>query len=176
MNLNRDGKFLAKMVAWRAKQFDSGAVAIGIEFRATDELFGDDWEPMREPATVFGDFWVVGKDGSPNTKTAKRMSAIGWDGTFSSINSPPPEGPVRITVEPENYKGKTTWKVKWVNPLTKDGDAGGESASTADLDAKFGSKLQQALNRKGKPDATPPKPAGVVRKPTDPPVDNDIPF
>ena len=176
MKLERAGKFLANLVAWRVKEFDSGAIAIGIEFSATDELFGDEWSPM-SPATVFGDFWVVGKTGAANEKTVKRLAkAIGWDGRFASVTGTPPAVRVRIVVEPEDYKGKTSWKVRWIDPATSEADDSELATDTATLDAQFGSKLQQALSRKGKPDPKSAKPAGTVRRPGESVNPDDIPF
>lgn len=175
MKLERAGKFLATLTAWRVKEFQSGAIAIGIEFSATDELFGDEWNPI-SPATVFGDFWVVGKDGAANEKNVQRLAkAIGWDGRFASVTGTPPSVRVRITVQGEDYKGKTTFKVRWIDPATSEPDDRERSTDAGKLDEQFGSKLQQALARKGKPDPKPAKPAKAAHQPGEVHPD-DIPF
>ena len=177
MKLERPGVFLADLVSWRVKESTkTSSVAVAIEFTATDELFGDEWSPIT-PATVFGDFWVIGTDGAVNQRKADSLKrAIGWTGRFSDVVGQPPAIRVRLKVEPEDYKGKTYFKVRWIDPAVADSEDAEKPADVAKLDEQFGSKLQQAMARKGKPDPKPVKPSGTVRKPGDTVNPDDIPF
>ncbi|MEY4783696.1 MAG: hypothetical protein RIR41_1631, partial [Pseudomonadota bacterium] len=152
MKLERAGVFLADLVSWRVKESTkTSSVGVAIEFRATDELFGDEWSPM-SPATAFGDFWVIGKDGAINQRKVDSLRrSIGWTGRFGDIVGDPPSVRVRIKVEPEDYQGKTYWKVRYVDPAVSDNEDAEKPADVAKLDEQFGSKLQQAMARKGKP-------------------------
>ena len=188
-SLDRAGIFKARAESWRVKTFqNSAAVAISVEFVVLAELNGGEWADWTgyDEVRVWGDFFVVKKDGSPNVKTVQQLAAsLDWGGSLRQVASPPPRDlVVQITVKAEDYEGKTYYKASWLNP----GDytptpVGASEEEIGKLEARFGSLLKAAAGSAKKPPVTPPKmsapqPARVPLQPVDePPIDtSSIPF
>jgi len=147
-NLDRAGIFIAKPLQWRVKRFDSGSIAIAIEWRVERELAeGGTWRDC-QGATVWGDAFVVKRDGTANTKTVKQLAdSLGWNGSLHSVaaSALPPARLCQVSVKSEDYNGKTYHKVAWINPEDYEPDAKGADPDTAaDLDKKFGAALREA--------------------------------
>jgi len=164
--LSRPGIFKARPVAWSVKQFDSGSVAINMKFLVLAELDGKDWLSWSEYEEhhVYGDWFVVKKDGTINTDAVEQLVAcIGWDASLGSIVGSPPDVVVQISVKPDEYRGETRYKASWMNPEDFVPAPQGESPEEVrQLDARFGSLLRAAAGAaKAKPKAAKPKPATV---------------
>lgn len=160
-DLDRIGVFRAKPVSWVVKTFKaSRSVAIGVEFKIIAQLDeSDSWQSWEEfePHRVFGDFFIVGREGQPNTKTCGRLrDALGWSGNLKLGQVPDVE--VRIEVESEVYQGTTRFKVKWLNPLDYMPESFGASPEeVGQLEAQFGSLLRAAAAGSVKKAAPAPK-------------------
>lgn len=179
--LDRIGDFKAHATAWKVKTFGSSkSVAVAIEFAIDAQLTPEALDYAEyEEHRVWGDFFVVGKDGQPLEKTVTRLvSVLGWTGSLRDIvKSPPPDHAVQITVESEEYQGKTYFKVKWLNAEGFVPNGGGADAAEVDqLEAQFGSLLRAAA---GSAKKAPPKQAAKAGPPKAPPEPLDpasIPF
>lgn len=166
--LDREGIFKVRPVSWRVKTFPSSkSVAIAIEFvvvaqldeeSAADKTYTwQDWTVYDE-IRVWGDYWVVKKDGQPNVGTCEQLAeAMGWRGSLKAVQAgPPPQCIVQVTVKSEDYQGKTYYKAAWMNPEDYVPTSGGAPAEEVDaLEASFGSLLRAATSGK----ASPPKKA-----------------
>lgn len=179
-SLDRAGIFKARPVAWTVKVFDQSggqAVAISITFAIVAQLDGGEWiDSAEQEHRVFGDYFVVKRDGSPNVGTVQQLSAsLGWQGSLKLVQATPNQPPacvVQITVKEEAYNGKTFFKAGWMNPEDYVPTQGGaDDATVEQLESRFGSGLRAAAT--GKPAAE--KPARKAKAP--PPVSaDDIPF
>lgn len=167
MNLDRTGVFLARVHRWGVKPSEvegSQAIAVKIQFwilAERGETGGwDDWSEYEE-TFVWGDFYVITKDGAGNEVPVRQLvDAIGWKGSFALFDSPPPED---LQVQIEVEKNGDRHRVQWLRP--RDSRPGGRIKGTADgpalagLDSAFGSKMR-ALVSSAKKGGT-PKPADV---------------
>lgn len=185
MNLDREGIFKARPVAWFIRQSENTqSVAVVIEYLVTAQLVDGDWLDWTqyEPHKVWGNHFVVKRDGSANVSTVKQLAeAIGWRGSLKQItDETPPDCIVQVAVKPNVYEGKTTYRVEWVNPEDYVPTGGGASTDAVDkLELRFGALLRAAAGpAKAKPA---PKPATPPKPPQTPPEaaainPDDIPF
>jgi hypothetical protein len=145
----------------------SRAVPVVIDFTVTAKLDEDgewvDWSDY-DDQTIEGRFYVVGKDGVPNVPNVERLArCLGW--TPDVIDDPPPSTVVQIEVKAEEYNGRTTLKVQWLNP--SDFVPAAATQSPAEVKAfkqQFGSQMRAiaAAATKGSGAKSAPPPA---RKP-----------
>lgn len=191
-DLDRPGIFRARPIHWYVRNAQhSQAIAISIEFVILSQLDGTawvDWSQYDEHH-IFGDFWVVKATGEINTQAVENLAkSIGWYGDLGRVFGNPPDFVVQITVKEEEYKGRTTLKVAWINP----GDftptpSNATREEVADMQLRFGSLLRAAasaaINAVG-PSPSPEKPAASKPKPKaapptcdpTPAADDDLPF
>ncbi len=187
MNLEREGIFKARILAWSVREADSGAVSVNLRLLILAELEGTAWQSWEgfEEHAVYGDFYVVKKDGTVNTAAVEQLAAaIGWDGNLGSILGAPPDKVVQVTVKADTYKDVTRYKAAWINPEDYTPTPQGESeGDVKKLQARFGSLLRAAAQG-SKKTAPPAKKAAPPAKQTapavtpsgEPPTDDEIPF
>jgi hypothetical protein len=187
--LDREGIFKVRPITWRVKGFEGKkSIAIALEFVVLAQLNeANEWEPWDGYAEVrvWGDYFVVKKDGTPNVGTCEQLAAsMGWTGSLRMVASgPPPECVVQVTVKADTYNNETRYKAGWMNPGDYVPSPGGASAEEIDaMDAQFGSLLRAAASsaKKAAPPkaAAKPKPAATpMGEPTKTVADHgDIPF
>ena len=111
------------------------------------------------------------------------VNNVGWDGQLPSFGTIQEWGKdARITVEPDEYKGKTSYKVTWINPAntTPGGGLGNvDDAKTLQLEQKYGAQFRAFASRAATaPAGRQPKgsTAPPAVDPAAPPEDDDIPF
>lgn len=191
--LDQAGIFKGRLVNWAVKQVESGAVAVTLKLVIVASLDGQAWVPWDpetvEEYTVYGDFWVIKKDGGINTKVVESLvAALPWDGNLTSITQTPPDVVVQVTVKEDTYQGVTRYKASWVQPEDYTPQPMGESSEDVKaLQAQFGSLLRAAAgaakkaaakpaSKKGPPPAKvgAPAPGSAAGEPV--PDGDDIPF
>lgn len=160
--LTRAGIFKAKPIEWAVRRTEgSKSVAINIRFHIIAQLDTGEWVDWStyEDHHVYGAFYVVKKDGGVNQNPVEQLSqCLGWNGSFAQVlNQAPPDVVVQITVKEDEYHGKTSFKVQWMNPGDHAPGMRGEDESGAkELDAMFGSQLRAvATASSGAPKAAP---------------------
>ncbi len=147
--LDRAGIFRAIIKSWGIKQSASSqSVAINMEFAILGEIAGNDFVSWHEcdEHIVYGDFWIVKKDGGINATTVDSLvAAFGWDGNLRSVNDFPPAVEVQITVNKETYNDRIFYKASWINhrDYTPGPDLA-DDGQIASLDGRFGSMLRAA--------------------------------
>lgn len=203
--LDRDGIFRVRPVSWRVQQAkESKAIGVAIECIVREQLHErqdengqkfyewEDWSTYLEHR-VWGTWWVVNKHGQPNETACEQLAvALGWNGDLRL--GAVPQVDVQVTVKPDTYNGKTTFKASWMNPGDYTPQPGGMSSDEVDaLNAQFGSLLRAATAgaKKAGPkppakDASKPSAAPAASKPPavaakeerrgDAQPDDDIPF
>jgi hypothetical protein len=169
---NRAGVFHARVI-------DSGFGETGPNNLATvtakyaiyeDALTGAD--VSAEGMEITGFHYVEKKDGTLNEGAVKSLkAAFGWDGLDPCWFETPDacQKPVQITVGMEEYKGKTSPKVQWLNPYGSTGGGGivhADEAQASALKNRLGSKLR-ALSG-GAAAAKPPAAKAPKGRPTAP--------
>lgn len=173
-------------MSWRVKTFEGKpTVAIAMEFVILGQLDGREWTDWRdyEEHRVWGDFFIVGKEGKPNVaKVQKLNEALGWDGSLSVIvGSQPPDVTVQITVNEDAYNGRVSYRADWIEAGDYVPTSGASTDEVKALDMRFGSLLRAAAGGSKKPPMKAPAPAAKKPEPKEPfnPATigpNDIPF
>jgi len=179
--VDREGIFKAKPLDWSVKKFDgSSSVAINIRFEIVsmlnDQGGWDDWTQFVE-TFVYGDFFVLKRDGSVNDVTVKQLSeSLGWNGSLHQVaTNRPPDCIVQVSVKHETYNGKSYFKAGWINPENFTPSGQGEDADSAKaLDAQFGSLLRAAANSGARPTGKPASPAKKPKRQPDPEATADL--
>jgi len=184
--LEQEGIFKMKPLSWDIREAESGAVAVSMSFKVLEELVDGKWESWAtyEEHMVYGDWWVVKKDGTINEGAVEQLAtSLGWDGNLASVTGTPPEKIVQVLVKPDTYEGVTRYKGSWMNPEDYTGGAPGaaDPATVKGLQTRFGSLLRAAAAgaKAGapKPVAKAPSKAGPKPKaapaPESPPMSNE---
>ena len=162
--LDRAGIFRARPLSWRMRSSDSSqAVAVSMEFLILEQLDGSKWASWSEyeEHNVYGDFYVVKKDGSVNATIVEQLvSSLGWSGDLRDLAKAVPDVVVQITVKADEWGGQTRYKAEWLNPgdyvpLAKASTGGSLDAAQA----RFGSLLRAAAAAAKPPAPATPSPA-----------------
>lgn len=188
--IDRQGMFRGRLVDFGIKTARSGAVAITVHAEIDAALIDDQWEDWTEfEFDVFGDLWVIGRDGQIVEFVARDLCAFaGWDGDLESVvsGSWTPPGLV-FHVQPNEYEGIIRYKLTRVvdpeNPVR--GTISGVTADEARaLQAEYGPALRAVVGdlieepapAKPKGGRKPPAPKTTVPPDDGGPTDADVPF
>ena len=179
MKLDREGTFMARPTTWGVKTSEkSASVAVNMGFVVTAQRDGDAWTDWTQydEHTVYGDFWIIKKDGTINTTAVDALvkafgpDSIKWIGDLRKIDGPPPATDVQIVVRSEDYNGTTYYKVAFLNPADYEPQPYlADAATVGNLHGRFGSLLRAAASSsaqglpKGQPaKKSPPKGDGKM--------------
>lgn len=156
MKLDREGTFMARPVTWGVKTGkESQSVAVNMGFVVTAQRDGDEWIDWSQydEHIVYGDFWIVKKDGSINTNAVDSLvrafgpESIKWIGDIRRIDGDPPQVPVQIVVKAEDFKGTTYYKVAFINAADYEPQPYlADSTTVGGLQGRFGSLLRAAAS------------------------------
>lgn len=175
-NLFPAGRYLARPVLWMLTETKSGAEQYAVELEVTspDEALAG------QHLTWFGGF----SSDKATEITVKALRVLGWTGDDLDAVALATDKDVSITVEHEEYQGKTQVRVRWINPLgglavraplaadRRRGFAERMRGAIAGIDAKTGWTAPPAAPGNGSaPRAPAPAPAAPPAG-----VDDDIPF
>lgn len=174
--LDREGTFRGRIIEFGLQEGSSPSQSVGIGIKvAIDEWFNREteaWEDWREfEFETIGYINLVTSKGVANDKSADNLcKCTGWNGNLGDIamGEWKPE-PIQFTTKADEYKGKTTFKVDYVNQYDRIPGGGIKSvdAETAKaLQAKYGTTFRAlGANAKrntppaDKPKSPPPPPA-----------------
>lgn len=160
--LTREGWYLCDVVTWGVREAESHAVAIALKLETRAE-----WQPdpvgietpnrgswVELPALdVFGDFYIIKKDGQPNPTAIEQLTkAKCWNGEYGLMlyeKDPPMSLQAVVQVGANVYQGKTTYRANWIHHADHVPGAGGISGRVAadrlaELNATFGGSLRAA--------------------------------
>jgi hypothetical protein len=182
--LEHEGVFKATPTAWGLQDSqNTQSVALVVTFKILEQFADGGWQDWREyeDHEITGWFYIVKKDGGVNTATVENLvKSIGWDGNLD-LSAGPQDITCQITTANEEYNGKTTLKVQWLNPGDyTPGIKTVDPAKASDLQRRYGSQMRAAAAAaKPKHTATtkatppPPRPAPA---PTPEVAEDDLPF
>lgn len=170
--IDRPGDFQARVIDYSIYQAKTGSTGINLKFQLLTMWNPEtqEWEDWTQYGghEVLGTAWVINKDETLNEANVKRLAeACGpWDfGMIDSKEWRPTD--CSVTVQAEEYQGKTTLKVAWINPYDrKPGMSGNVDAGKArDLSSRFGHQLRALFGNTQRNAAVPssrpkPPPAG----------------
>lgn len=170
------GDYRGRPLDWTIKNYDSGAGALVIRFKVTNE-----WFPGKndEPGAWSGEWpqgyyvesksWIIGKDGNLKDGAIANLAKCGlWNGDFDAVAGPPPAVFCLLSVEGEDYNGKTYFRASWVNPDAPEpskrsgGFAPIEKDALAAMRAKFGGKAKAIAGSATGAPSTPAAPAAAT--------------
>jgi hypothetical protein len=179
VEIDRGGNFRGRILSYGIQEA-SQSKAVSVSMRvAIDEAYNEEtggWDDWRSHnVRAWAASWIIGKSGDVNDKAVESLSkATGWGGSFLEITEQTwqPDA-CQFFVKGEDYNGKTTYKVAFLNPY--DAPVGGGNLNKIDADkakalqTQYGSKFKAiAANAKrnagpanGKPKAPPPAPVGA---------------
>lgn len=170
---DREGNFRVTVVDYGLIEENSGAIAISLivhlDQRWNREQDEPGWENWGEYAmSAEGRIYVVKSDGNINKGQAEALMKYGnWDGNFDSIaNKTWEPAPFSCNIEPNTYKGVTTYRVGFVNDYNSTpGQRSNVSPEKAsELQSRFGSQFR-ALAGTVKRNAVPPPPNSRPKPP-----------
>jgi hypothetical protein len=177
IQLDRPGIFKVKPFDWSIQPSDkTKSVAVSIGFLILSQYEDGEWISWEdyEPHVTRGWFYIIGKDGNLNqTAVDQLVKSLDWYGDLKAIkNGPPPDVVVQVTVKPNVYHEKTTFKAEWMNPENfVPGAFGASDDEVNGLTAQFGSLLRAAASAaKPKIPAAKPAPPKKSAPPKAPPV------
>lgn len=146
--LREEGRFCARVIGARVKEFESGAAAQSLQFEVYSQYRDGQWAD-HEPEHVWGDVWLVKKDGTAYPKAIENLVAVfGWDGDVESwfdeggdIRADLPACQIVTRAKDEKYL-----EVAWVNPLSSDPEEHGSGTGASDdhsarIKAKYGAQI-----------------------------------
>ncbi len=130
------------------------SIAAEIKFRITDgynpetEQF-ESW--LAHDVWITGRFYVIGKDGNSNEFSCKALrDSFGWDGTLESLQTMQAyrDRTVQLTVQAEEYEGKTRYKIAFLNNKDRPADdsvGNCDTEAVRSLDAQYGPAFRALL-------------------------------
>ncbi len=178
--LNQAGDFRGRITGYGLYKPDSGAVAVDLTV-AIDEAWDNEsktWSDWRQyELVVAGYIWIIKKT---TGETIQRniqslLNCAGWDGDMTSVESGRWQAqPIQISVEPDEYKGNTRYRIAWVNEYNHVPGGGNVTAEEAKaLQQQYGSKIRALASNSQRattaPQGTvPAKPAPAQPAPAQP--------
>lgn len=152
----------------------SKSVALSLSFTATEMLdqATNKWRPLATPHHVRGRFYVIGRDGTINSRVVEDLIAIGWNASMAGVGSEPTVSrECQFSVKAQDPKpgsppgSRVFYNAAFVNPFDYAPSAGGEkfaapASRAAELDAQFGAQLR-AIKAGVPPAAAAPAPAAA---------------
>jgi hypothetical protein len=155
--LQKKGTYLANLgpTSLEEKE-DTKTVAFNALCKCTHIRNGNAWEAIDGDQNIFARLNLVKKDGSLNEINITSLKiSLGWDGTtFGALQQEEGWGEtqVQVVVDEEEYQGKPSLKVQYINPKDYTGTGAGIKAMDKQLiqslDAKYGAMLR-AINGNG---------------------------
>lgn len=168
--IDREGAFRVKVVDHALKEVPSGALAVNLMLEVLEQYDPSteqwiDWTESAPGYHVYGDYWVVGKDGSLKKAICQDLIRnAGWDGKLESVQDKDFDAwtPFQTKVE----KDGEYYRASFCNAY--DSTPGGGGMKTLDDDRarayaqKHGAALKalfaDAKRNKSKPATDKPKP------------------
>lgn len=164
----KTGWYLCGVSEWAARdqsEKDKGSLAVSVSLKLkTHALWNDKikaWERADEEEEVFGDYYVIKKDGQFNPSAIEQLTEAGlWDSDklFLRFDEPVPEGlEIGVSVEQDEYNGKKRWRANWIiHADAQPGERGIANKASKEkllaLNSKFGSGLRAMAPAKKKPE------------------------
>src|SRR3990167_2344707 len=190
---DRTGTFRGDIIEYGLRREKSGSVGIGVKV-ALKEMWDESadppgWIPWDYDQEAFGTIYVIKKDGHLHeTGFGPLVEHANWDGDFDSINNATWKPlPVQFTLEANEYQGKTTYRVGFVNGWNDtpgNGLGKCDAATVNELKTKYGSTMRafastvraaSAPKPAGKPPAPPARPPMKTANPSDPGSGHHVP-
>lgn len=161
--ITQEGTFRGRIIQYGLQEAKSGAIGVWIRV-AVDEVCQDgEWGDWREyEVEADGYVWIVKKDGNLNKPACESLiKNAGWNGDIKVIDRMEWEPtPVGISVKANEYDGKTTYQIAFVNDYNRIPGGGNVAPEKVDQFAKkFNSQLR-ALAGSSKQNAAPPANGG----------------
>src|SRR3990167_2733773 len=164
---DRTGTFRGDIIEYGLRREKSGSVGIGVKV-ALKEMWDESadppgWIPWDYDQLAFGTIYVIKKDGHLHeTGFRPLVEHANWYGDFDSINNATWKPlPVQFTLEANEYQGKTTYRVGFVNGWNDtpgNGLGKCDAATVNELKTKYGSTMRAFASTVRA--ASAPKPAG----------------
>ena len=183
--VDREGNFRAKIIEYELKEFDSGNVSISVKAQLLEHFFDRQWVPWEEyDMEAEGAICIVKSNGTEINKLGAEslIQHAGWDGLFDSVaNHTWAPTLCAVAIKQEEYKGKTSLKINFINSYSRTPGASIDPNKVKDLTSRFGSQLRALAGNSGrstvptgKPPPAPPPARPMAPAPSQDP--NEIPF
>jgi hypothetical protein len=130
---------------------DTGSVQFAAVFRCTHIRNGNDWTPLDGDQRITAFLNLVTKSGALNEINVRSLKdSLGWDGkSFATLQRDDWSGTeCQLVVDEEEYNGRKSLKVQYVNPkdyTPSSGLGAADPQMIQSLDSKYGALLR-AMN------------------------------
>ena len=146
MELNREGFFRGRIEEFGVREEDSKAIGIALRVRVLEE-WSEEYSLWKDVSGEFVDamgvIYIRGKEGQLLDKAVHSLVKFaGWNGRISDITEGlwmPKE--IQVVVKANTYKGKTTYRIAFVNDYNR---APGGSA-LSNVTSERAAELQAAM-------------------------------
>lgn len=164
-----NGRYRARAKEWGLGESSTGKEQVAVAFEFTDS------EYIGQGLTWYGYFTESALD-----ITVRALRTMGWSGTDLLELSGLDTNEVELVVENEEYNGRTSAKVQFVNPI---GGLALKTPMTPEKQKSFAAQMRERIAAldafEGRKPAA--KPKSTVKRPADPrpeppPISDDIPF
>ena len=176
---DREGRFKSTILEHGVSETGPNKLATFVcRFQLSQELIGDDWEPVDQDFDITGYFYLEKRDGALNTITIDNLkTAFGWDGRdpFWLQDADLSQLIVQVKLAYDTYDGKTRLKVQYVNAenATPTSVPIADDTTRRSIGTRLGSKFR--ANAGGTPTPA-PMPSGSSPVPSKPaPVKPAVP-
>ena len=153
---NETGIYRARPIEWVIEEYEGKQTkALRIKFEIIQRWDGDGggggtWSAEFPGGYVqFHRAFIIGKEGNLNERAIRSLTEAGlWDGNFESLaQDPNPHARAIVDVRENEYNGRVSYRIEWVNPdAEKPRAAGGPRTTDASvlqqLQARFGAQTR----------------------------------
>src|ERR1017187_10445610 len=146
--VNAEGRYRAEVMDVAAGEDKNSKPHIIFQFSLTEEFDGENWRPTHAGQEIRSYQYLLKRDGTVKDVAIKQLKeSFGWDGAdpywFEDTLDGAGLRAVQLVIDWEEWQGKNSLKVQWVNPYNWEGRSGGFQRSNEDdrraLRAKLGS-------------------------------------
>lgn len=143
MQATREGRFKAVIGDVGISEKNS-MCSIAMRFDLVSELTADGWRDIEsEKMSILGYFYLTTKDGSLNEFVIKNFrEVLMWNGRDIEHIRTARGAEVQVTLAKEEYNGKVSLKVKYMNSADYEGGVSHDESAVKKFQSQLGAKLR----------------------------------
>jgi len=143
MQATREGRFKAVIGDVGISEKNS-MCSIAMRFDLVSELTADGWQDVEsEKMSILGYFYLTTKDGNLNEFVIKNFrEVLMWNGRDIEHIRTARGAEVQVTLAKEEYNGKVSLKVKYMNSADYEGGVSHDEGAVKKFQAALGAKLR----------------------------------
>ena len=174
MQATREGRFKAVIGDVGISEKNS-MCSVAMRFELVSELTADGWQDIEsEKMSILGYFYLTTKDGSLNDFVIRNFKEVlMWNGRDIEHIRTARGAEVQVTLVKEEYNGKVSLKVKYMNSADYEGGVSHDDSAVKKFQAALGAKLRANAGGTSAPAVNKPK---TAPPPVAPPAASGFPW